>query len=117
MFLRKEFLFVLGFQDRVSLCNPSGPGTHMENKQAGLAMAPSSASRELGWWACALMPGLQMRTVMLLKGSSDLFLCITCGAFRNFCDRTGFVLFNSQQDLGHTLFELLKFQIHDIGFV
>lgn len=47
-FLRKEFLFVLVFQDRFSLCNPSRPGAHTENKQAALAAAPSSASQELG---------------------------------------------------------------------
>lgn len=54
---------------------------------------------------------------MLLKWESDLFLCISCGAFRNFCDRTDFALLNSQQDLGHSLFDLLKFQILDTGFV
>jgi hypothetical protein len=43
------FLFVLVFQDRVSLCSPGYPGTHFVD-QAGLELRnpPASASRVLG---------------------------------------------------------------------
>jgi hypothetical protein len=48
-------LFVFGFfQDRVSLCSPGCPGTHLVD-QAGLELRnlPASASRVLGLKACA----------------------------------------------------------------
>jgi hypothetical protein len=52
-------LFVLVFQDRVSLCSPGCPGTHFVD-QAGLELRnpPASASQVLGLKACATMPGL-----------------------------------------------------------
>jgi hypothetical protein len=53
------FCFVLFFfLNRVSLCSPSGPGTHSVD-QAGLELRdpPASASRVLGLKACATTPG------------------------------------------------------------
>jgi hypothetical protein len=47
------FCFVLFFQDRVSLCSPGCPGTHLVD-QADLELRnpPASASRVLGLKAC-----------------------------------------------------------------
>jgi hypothetical protein len=52
-------LFVLVFQDRVSLCSPGCPGTHFVD-QAGLELRnlPASASRVLELKACATTSGL-----------------------------------------------------------
>jgi hypothetical protein len=48
-----NFFFFLVFQDRVSLCSPSCPGTHSV-EQAGLELRnpPASASQVLGLKAC-----------------------------------------------------------------
>jgi hypothetical protein len=53
------YLFILVFQDRVSLYSPVCPGTHFVD-QAGLELRnPSaSASRVLGLKACTTMHGL-----------------------------------------------------------
>jgi hypothetical protein len=47
-------LFLLAFQDRVSLCSSDCPGTHSVD-QAGLKLRnpPASASQVLGLKACA----------------------------------------------------------------
>jgi hypothetical protein len=53
------FFFFLVFQDRVSLCSPSCPGTHFVD-QAGLEFRnpPASASRVPGLKVCATTPGI-----------------------------------------------------------
>jgi hypothetical protein len=52
------FVYLLVFQDRISLCSPGCPGTHFVD-QAGLELRnpPASASQVLGLKACATMPG------------------------------------------------------------
>jgi hypothetical protein len=52
------FFFFLVFRDRVSLCSPGCPGTHIVD-QAGLELRnpPASASQVLGLKACATTPG------------------------------------------------------------
>jgi hypothetical protein len=52
------FFLVWFFPDRVSLCSPGCPGTHLVD-QAGLELRnrPASASRVLGLKAWAIMPG------------------------------------------------------------
>jgi hypothetical protein len=52
------FIYLLVFQDRVSLCSPGCPGTHFVD-WAGLELRnpPASASLVLGLKACATMPG------------------------------------------------------------
>jgi hypothetical protein len=49
--------FCLFFRDRVSLCSPGSPGTHLVD-QAGLELRnpPASASRVLGLKVCATIP-------------------------------------------------------------
>jgi hypothetical protein len=56
--LYQQFLLLLVFRDRVSLCSPGCPGTHSVD-QAGLELRnpPASASRVLGLKACATTPG------------------------------------------------------------
>jgi hypothetical protein len=52
------FIYLLVFQDRVSLYCPGCPGTHSVD-QAGLELRnlPASASQVLGLKACATTPG------------------------------------------------------------
>ena len=52
-------VYILVFQDKVSLCSPGYPGTHSVD-QIGLELRnlPASASHVLGLKACATMPGL-----------------------------------------------------------
>jgi hypothetical protein len=66
------FVFVVVFQDRVSLYIPGCPGTHFVD-QAGLKLRnmPASASQVLGLKACATTPGL------LLLFFQTGFLCVT----------------------------------------
>jgi hypothetical protein len=49
------FVLLFVFQNRVSLCSPSCPGTHFVD-QAGLELRnlPASASRVLGLKVCAI---------------------------------------------------------------
>jgi hypothetical protein len=53
------WLVGLAFQDRVSLHSPGCPGTHfVEQAVLELRNPPVSASRVLGFKACATMPDL-----------------------------------------------------------
>jgi hypothetical protein len=71
LFLFFGFL-LLFFQDRVSLCSPSCPGTHFVDQAAlELRNPPASASRVLGLKACATTPGFMIN---ILTGS--WYLCV-----------------------------------------
>jgi hypothetical protein len=65
-FLFFSFLFFFFFQDRVSLYNPSCPGTHSVD-QAGLELRnlPASASQVLGLKACTTIARLYISLVLL----------------------------------------------------
>jgi hypothetical protein len=63
------YLFLV-FRDRVSLCSPGCPGTHLVD-QAGLELRnpPASASRVLGLKACATTPGFHL--IYLFRDSAS----------------------------------------------
>ena len=52
-------VYILVFQDKVSLCSPGYPGTHSVD-QIGLEFRnlPASASQVLGLTACTTTPGM-----------------------------------------------------------
>jgi hypothetical protein len=74
------YLFILVFQDRVSLCIPGCPGTHFVD-QAGLELTnpPASASRVLGLKACATTAQLHFIFIMSYWFSFFQLSTLGCG--------------------------------------
>jgi hypothetical protein len=69
----KFIFFFFVFRDRVSLCSPGCPETHVVD-QAGLKLRnlPASASRVLGLKACATTPGSKCTFKIRQRGGSWL---------------------------------------------